>query len=165
MSSSNAQSKDDGALSQESAPQIVVRVGQYFGCSDCGVTVEIPVEVVGRLVIPVDHSPQKPSDPEMPPLPQPPKAGQAKQSRAARSNRRRIDGLVVLGANEMERAFAWVSFHFKLLGLQGSEVKRLKTLFKKRRRHERLAPQSSYSGDDRAIPTKKKTLYPTRTSA
>lgn len=38
----------------------------------------------------------------------------------------RIDGLRVPSALELDRAFAWVSFHLRVLDRQGAEIKRLK---------------------------------------
>ncbi len=43
-----------------------------------------------------------------------------------------IDGLVVPSSQQLDQAFAWVSFHLKVLDKKESEVKRLRQLLKRR---------------------------------
>ncbi|WP_207398779.1 hypothetical protein, partial [Bremerella alba] len=68
---------------------------------------------------------------------------------------RRIDGIRVPSAQEMDRALAWVSFHLKLLGLQGGEVRRLRKRLKKHGQAERLAPRTTHVRGHRPSNTKK----------
>ncbi|WDI42399.1 hypothetical protein [Bremerella sp. P1] len=64
--SSGAQSDPPGSFSQGNAPGVVVRAGKTYLCSACGTLVEVPADVVGQLVIAVNHSP-----PDEPPTPEP----------------------------------------------------------------------------------------------
>ncbi len=43
-----------------------------------------------------------------------------------------IDGLIVPSSQQLDQAFAWVSFHLKVLDKKESEVKRLKRLLRRR---------------------------------
>ncbi|MBA2116179.1 hypothetical protein [Bremerella alba] len=155
MSETNAQPDRHGSLSKENAPWVVVRADKAVLCSGCGVQVKVPAEVVGRRVLVVDQSPQDkpvdvtipqaddlPVEPSTPDLPAADVSPRKANVRKATAKPRRIDGLRLPSAAEMERGFAWVSFHLKLLGLQGSEFKRLQKLFRRHRRREQLAPSS-----------------------
>lgn len=51
-----------------------------------------------------------------------------------------IDGLVVPSAEQLDRAFAWVTFHLTVLDRQGAEIKRLQKVIKKRCRPKRCGP-------------------------
>ncbi|QDU74347.1 hypothetical protein Pan97_13540 [Bremerella volcania] len=141
--SSNHRPEQNGALSRERKPQVVVRAGKTYVCSSCGTLVEIPADVVGQLVIAVDPSQsdetvepspvsEKPSRttpiakaPPRPKRPQPPKR--------VSFTGETIDGLRVPSAKQLDRAFSWVTFHLKVLDRQGSEIKRLKNLLSKER--------------------------------
>ncbi|QDU75774.1 hypothetical protein Pan97_28160 [Bremerella volcania] len=140
MSSNHHTSEQNGALSRERKPQVVVRAGKTYVCSSCGTLVEIPADVVGQLVIAVDPSQsdetvepspvsEKPSRatpiakaPPRPKRPQPPKR--------VSFTGETIDGLRVPSSQQLDRAFSWVTFHLKVLDRQGSEIKRLKNLLR-----------------------------------
>ncbi|WDI42270.1 hypothetical protein [Bremerella sp. P1] len=64
MSTASAQPDPSGSFSPENAPQVVVRAGKTYVCSACGTLVEIPADVVGQLVVAVDHSSQDQQDSE-----------------------------------------------------------------------------------------------------
>lgn len=166
MSYAKQQSDPHGASSQENTPQIVVRAGKHYICSVCGTLVEIPADVVGQLVIAVDPAPQDLSDSppadQPKPVPQqptgdedssksppatsnkrtmPPRPSRPKQPRRKSFNGQMIDGLRVPSAEELDRAFAWVTFHLTVLDRQGTEVKRLQKLLRKQRKKQPLAAQ------------------------
>lgn len=64
MTSTSHHPQQSGASSGANQPQIVVRAGKHYVCSSCGVLVEIPADVVGQLVLVVDHTSQEePVDP------------------------------------------------------------------------------------------------------
>ncbi|MBA2113109.1 hypothetical protein [Bremerella alba] len=152
MSSINRQAEPGRAFSSENVPPVEVRAGKHLLCSACGVTVEVPASVVGRLVATVEHSSQdapitkslaqEPSTPQEPVSTEPsrevaqkPQLSRTKRRKPLPGNRstgRIIDGLRVPSAGELERAFAWVSFHLKVLDRQGSELHRLQKLLKQR---------------------------------
>lgn len=142
MSSNHEQPEQGEANSQESMPQVVVRAGKYFLCSSCGTLVEVPEEFVGQLMLTTQPIAEQPADAQSgsqvepsqsepttqtPPQPMPPR-----RSKHPKFNGQIIDGLKVPSASELDRSFAWVSFHLTVLDRQGSELKRLKKLLKKR---------------------------------
>lgn len=55
-----------GSLSQENAPRVVVRAGKYFVCSSCGTMVEIPADVVGKMVLVLEQYPPGQAEPRHP---------------------------------------------------------------------------------------------------
>lgn len=146
--SPHAQSEANGSLSQENAPEVIVRAGKYFVCSSCGVMVEIPEDVVGQLVLAVAPSSEEKT--EEPPAPSETarRAPTTQHSESTATNSPRpkrpkrpervsfvgqtIDGLRVPSADELDRAFSWVTFHLTVLDRQGSEIKRLKKLLKRK---------------------------------
>lgn len=159
MSSSHEPPEQNGALSRESKPQVVVRAGKYYVCSSCGTMVEIPADVVGQLVVAVDPVPQATPLQEQPSTPVPINSdvseihsdGVAVENRSTLSTSTKlrppqpkrpkqpqkqvfigeiIDGLQVPSARQLDRALAWVSFHLQVLDRQGSELKRLQKLLK-----------------------------------
>ncbi|MBA2113444.1 hypothetical protein [Bremerella alba] len=153
MSSTHVQPEKNGALSRENVPQVAVRAGKVFLCSACETLVEVPAQVVGRMMVVTNQSSQqepvgeslaqeKPPQKESPKT-RPPQPKRPTQPVPARSEPRRIDGIRVPSTGELERAFAWVSFHLKLLGLQGTEAKRLKRLRKQyKQRQQPASPQN-----------------------
>lgn len=145
----------NGALSSESTPQVVVRAGKHYVCSSCGTWVEIPADVVGMLVIAPEpqsqstEAQQETSTSEgvasvAAPTPSKNVAVETNSSRSTsdKTNPRRptrpqqppkpgfvgetIDGLRVPSSQELDRAFEWVTFHLKILDRLDSEIKRLK---------------------------------------
>ncbi|WP_207399344.1 hypothetical protein, partial [Bremerella alba] len=137
MSQANAQLDPSGSFSSENAPQVVLRAGKAFVCSACGTLVEVPAQVVGRKVTPVEHAARPGVSPVERSQPEPPASDvsanqsgglndvadrKAAAAKVSKPKPRRIDGIRVPSAQEMDRALAWVSFHLKLLGLQGGEV-------------------------------------------
>ncbi|WDI40861.1 hypothetical protein [Bremerella sp. P1] len=151
-SSSHAQPDPSGSFSRENAPQVVVRAGKTYVCSACGTLVEIPVDVVGQLVMAVEPSSPDEKEETEPEEQVPAQTSKTlvevaaprlppKKVRPQRPNRPQqparetlvgelIDGLRVPSAKELDRALAWVSFHLKVLDRQGSEIRRLKKLLK-----------------------------------
>ncbi|WP_207395212.1 hypothetical protein [Bremerella alba] len=103
-----------------------------------------------------EASPGVAISPETPPL----RTKRRKQPSQVGPQRRRIDGLQVPAADEMERAFAWVSFHLKLLGLQGSQMKRLQKVLKRRQRQARLVPETLHASEDQSGSMVKKKPMP-----
>lgn len=208
MSSANTQPKQHGAVSNEHAPQVVVRADKYFVCSACGVWVEIPADIVGQLVLVADHA--APADPPPPgetttqspthaeppqetkceavaakPIPQakqactqdlssqptsqkarPPRPKRPPEPQPGKFTGSLIDGLRVPSAQQLDRAFEWVSFHLQVLDRQGSEIKRLQKLLKQRRRNstsakcpaEQGTPATSSASDRRATSKAKATV-------
>lgn len=130
--SAHAQPDSSGSFSPENAPQVVVRAGKTFICSSCGTLVEVPPEVVGQLVLVAN--PSKPEREcstkpvEAKPAPKAARPAQPKRPKRESFVGQMIDGLRVPSAEQLDRAFAWVSFHLRLLDRQGAEVKRLEQL-------------------------------------
>ncbi|MBA2117734.1 hypothetical protein [Bremerella alba] len=156
MSVTTAKPDQDRSQTRDNAPRGVVRADKTFVCSACGTLVEVPAKVVGRMVQAVENSPPEvPVDEAVPPANDRP-VKPAKPRVSASKKVRRIDGLRLPSAAEMERGFAWVSFHLKLLGLQGSEFKRLQKRLKKHRRTAAATPHTTCVGADRPRCTSKR---------
>ncbi|MBA2116525.1 hypothetical protein [Bremerella alba] len=164
MSLANAHTDSQGQLSRAGTPGIRVRADKNFLCTACGETVEIPAEVVGKMVVvpePVEQIlAEDPSPAATPVLTGPPRPQRLKQPKQDRPAERRIDGLKVPAAAEMERALAWVSFHLKLLGLQGTEVNRLKKRFKKRRLQQPQAHRGAHWSEGHPGSKKRQSVPP-----
>ncbi|MEW4561905.1 hypothetical protein AB1K70_05225 [Bremerella sp. JC770] len=155
MSSHHAQPGPSGTLSNERAPQVIVRAGKYFVCSSCGVMVEVPADVVGQMVIVAEHpaseatddepagskaSAQPSSSPQVVVSNKEARLDYPKRSTVADIAFEKIDGLHVPTNGQLDRALAWVAFHLKVLDRQGSERARLKKLLNK---HARKATSCS----------------------
>lgn len=63
MSAPNNLRQSGGTLSTESSAQVVVRADKVYLCSSCGTLVEVPADVVGQLVLAVNHAPQETTPP------------------------------------------------------------------------------------------------------
>ena len=163
MSSNHEPPEQDGAISHENQPQVIVRGGKTYVCSACGTLVEIPADIAEQFVL-VKPSPAETEKPKEPPQPpEPPRPGDSHETTttAASPNRsftspasgspprRRsapkrpprpnftghtIDGLRVPSAHQFDRAVNWVSFHLKVLDRQHTEVRRLAKLLKQQRK-------------------------------
>ncbi|MBA2115832.1 hypothetical protein [Bremerella alba] len=158
MSSTPQQPDQSGAFSNESPPQLIVRAGKTFVCSACGVMVEVPAKAVGRMMVVHDQSSPKevvneePAPPLKPITARPPRPKRPPQPSQVSRGRRRIDGLIVPAAGEMERALAWVSFHLKLLDRQGTEFTRLRKLLKQRSPQQVPSPSPQSKAKKRPVP-------------
>ncbi|MEW4563928.1 hypothetical protein AB1K70_15440 [Bremerella sp. JC770] len=145
MSHHHAQPESSGSRSPEHAPQVVVRAGKTYLCSACGTLVEIPADVVGRMVVVVDPPSPSTSDkplpatdaptPKAPPEAQPsgtPSPAWVKRPTTIAFTGETIDGLRVPTSTQLDRALAWVSFHLKVLDRRASEHQRLQKQLKAR---------------------------------
>lgn len=172
MSSFTKQTHHSESSSGDSKPQVIVRSGKTYLCSSCGTLVEIPEDVVGQLVIAVDPSPPEEPAEELPPQeetvspepPTPPQPERLKQREKVCFTGQMIDGLRVPSAAELDRAFSWVSFHLQVLDRQGSEIKRLRKLLKKRPKQPAHGPSSEACGKDPPKETSRESKCKVKTS-
>jgi len=145
MSATNAPYNPEppgGGFSTESAPQVIVRAGETFVCSACGALVEVPAEVVGQMIVPVQQIEPPAAEPSPParepgptvrsgespspsapaPKVRPPRPVRPRQPLHMDDQPERIDGLVVPTTKQIERLLAWIEYRLgRLSALQQIE--------------------------------------------
>ncbi len=184
MSSNHESPEQDGAISHENQPQVIVRGGKTYVCSACGTLVEIPADIAEQFVLvkPSAAENEKPKEPPQPPehsrssdspkqptsatssnrsltslASGPPPRRQTPLNRPPRPNfiGKTIDGLRVPSAHQLDRAVNWVSYQLKILDRQHTEVHRLAKLLKQQQKKTTASCRKPRPDSAPARPVKK----------